>query len=91
MLKSKYNNPLEPFVFHGIKQGQSGDNHQYLLLIDEAGQTLIEQIASDSSTVLFCEMPNPETSQENLITEAINIFWNGDIGSYSYVYLFQLQ
>lgn len=90
MIRSKYGNPLENFIVHGSKT-ISGDSHTYILLVDETGQALIEKFSSDSSTILFTEMVNPNSSQNNVIAEAITTFWNGDISAYSYVYLFQLS
>lgn len=88
MLKSKYDNPLDPFVIHGSKT--VGD-FVYYLLVDEQGQGLIQQVASDESTSLFCEMTplvNPTKAQ---IATAITAFWGGTIQNYAYVYLYQLQ
>ena len=90
MLKPKYNNPLDSYVAHGSKT-VSGDDHTYVLLVDETGSALIQQISSDSSVILFTEMANPNSTQQNVIAQAITNFWNGDVSSYSYVYLFQLQ
>lgn len=90
MLKSKYANPLDNFITHGVKT-VSGDSHSYILLVDEQGQALIQQITSDQSTILFTEMTQPNSDQKNVIADAITAFWSGDVSSYSYVYLFQVQ
>jgi hypothetical protein len=86
MVNSKYNNPLECFTVHGEKT--IGD-YSYVLLVDETGQALIEQVASDNSTIMFKEMPNPDTDQKSVIASAITTFWaTPDSGTF--VYLFQL-
>jgi hypothetical protein len=90
MLKSKYANPLQNFVCHGV-QNPSGDNHSYVLLVDESGQAVIQQISSDQKTIMFCEMTAPVSVQQNVIAAAITAFWTADVTSYTYVYMFQLQ
>ena len=90
MLKSKYASPLDNFVCHGVKSNL-GDFNTYVLLVDETGQTLIEQVSADQSTILFCAMPTPASSQQNVIAAAINAFWAGNINEYSYGFLFQIQ
>lgn len=90
MLKSKYANPLANFVTHGV-QSPSSDNHTYVLLVDETGQAVIQQISTDQKTIMFCEMPNPGSDQQNAIAAAISAFWMADVTTYTYVYMFQLQ
>ena len=86
MLKSEYANPLDCFIPHGIKLIGS---YKYVLLIDQKGQTIIERIASDSSTIMFTEMTTPVTPQT--VADVITAFWAADVTTYAYVYLFQLQ
>lgn len=88
MLKSKYANPLDSFVSHGVKTESAGD--QYVLLVDETGQAVIEFISANTNTIKFAEMPNPGSDQANVIAAAIDTFWL-DPTSKTYVYLFQLQ
>ena len=84
MILSKYGNPLQNFVTHGAKTIW---DYQYVLLIDETGQTLIEQIASDNSTILFNLMATPDTDQKNLIAQAITTFWaTPDAGPFKYLF-----
>lgn len=101
MLKSKYNSPLDTFAVHGIKV-ISGAN--YLLLVDETGNTMIQYISSDNTTILFNLMPHvadrTETSSIDItqnvpptkaqIATAITNYWAGAIQNYSYTYLFLL-
>lgn len=84
MLKSNSINPLDNFVTHGIKRI---DAFTYVLLIDEAGQTLIQRIASDNSTILFNLMPAPESESKDSIAGAITQFWaTPDAGPFVYLY-----
>lgn len=86
MLKCKYDNPLSNFICHGTKV-ISG--FTYILLVDETGQTLIEQIASDNSTILFNQMPPVNSDQKNVIASSITEFW-ATPATGPFVYLFQL-
>jgi hypothetical protein len=79
MIESKYTDPLENFICHGTK---TIGNYLYVLLIDETGQTLIQQVANDQSTILFVRKPNASN---------IESYWNADITTYSYTYLYLIN
>ena len=87
MLKSKYANPLDSFVVHGEKV-ISG--YTYILLVDESGQSLIKRVSSDNSSIMFSEMSNPGSFQQDVIAAAITAFWASPTTG-NFVYLFQLQ
>jgi hypothetical protein len=103
MLKSKYANPLTPFQCHGTKTVTGGET--YVLMVDDQGQCLIEQVGVNANTIMFAEMPQPAGTThtgptgeiipvpptETVIAAAIAAFWAADVTAYSYVYLFQLQ
>lgn len=85
MLKTKYANPLEGFVCHGVIT----DSFTYVLLVDMTGQALIRRITSDQTQMLYSIMPNPNTDNKAQIAEAIQVFWaNYSAGPFQY--LFQL-
>lgn len=77
MLKTKYNNPLEGFVVHGVKEIGS---YTYVLLVDMTGQTIIKRVATDNSTIMFA-------LKEEGVT--IPVFWAGAT-SHEYKYLYQV-
>lgn len=89
MIRSKYGNPLDNFIVHGEKT-ISGDTNTYVLLVDETGQALIKKISSDNNTILFSEMASPNSTQDNVIAEAITTFW-ADPSMGPFYYLFQLS
>jgi hypothetical protein len=101
MIISKSDSPLDAFTCHGIKTISGAS---YLLLVDETGNTLIQYVSSDNTTILFNLMPHVPDSTvtssigivQNLpptmaqISTAITNYWAGTIQNYSYTYLFLL-
>lgn len=87
MITSKYSDPLNNFVNHGVKTVSAFD---YILLIDQTGQTLIERVASDGTSIMFAKMPVPASTSYPDIATAISSYWSASIENYTYAYLFQL-
>jgi len=87
MVQSSYKNPLDNFVAHGVKTVSS---YQYILLVDEKGQAVIERVASDSSTIMFCKMARPPAEVDTFTeqADAIDDFWTSP-ETKTYQYLFQ--
>lgn len=85
MLESKYTDPLEAFVVHGIKTVTSYD---YVLLVDKSGKAVIKRIASDSSDIKFTAMHSSSIVFDNIATD-IDSFWVSP-ESHTYKYIFQL-
>lgn len=75
IITSKYKDPLENFVCHGMKTSGS---YNYVLLIDETGQTLIERIKTDNTEILFTRKADATD---------ITAYWAADFTAYSYTYL----
>lgn len=85
MITSKYSNPLDSFVSHGVKV----DTYTYVLLVDETGQALIQRIDSDTTHIKFARMADPGTTSPDAVAAAIDTFWNS-YSTQAYKYMFQL-
>lgn len=87
MIKSKYLDALSNFVAHGIKT--VGD-YDYVLLVDQTGQTIIQRIYTDSTEILYCKMPDTTFTTFAAVKTQIDAFWvNPASTDKVYGYIFQ--
>lgn len=85
-LKAIADNPLNEFIVHGVKTVGSYD---YILMVDEEGQTVIMRVAADQSTIKYCVMPKATGTFSEMGT-VIDAFWvSPDDVAKVYKYLFQ--
>jgi hypothetical protein len=87
MITSKYSNPLDAFICHGIKEIST---FTYVLLVNTEGKCVIERISDDESSVMFAKMTDPVEGTSFLTrAAAIDAFWTDPVAGKSYSYLFQ--